>query len=83
MNHDPSAWARWAESIATQNYRKGQPSSAPFEQMEMEVSLKSFWQRVFVFMQKNPDLYMDCMAEAYLVASFHPCRSGTPSAFRV
>lgn len=36
MNHDPSAWARWAESIATQNYRKGQPSSAPFLQMESE-----------------------------------------------
>lgn len=31
---------------------------------------------------KNPDLYMDC-TEPYLVASFHPCRSGTPSAFRV
>lgn len=23
VNNDPGAWARWAESIATQNYRKG------------------------------------------------------------
>jgi len=39
VNHDPSAWARWAESIATQNYRKGLGHQVLSEHLPLLASL--------------------------------------------